>query len=608
MADEIYIKHNLGSFQQPYIFQQPGIGQTPAIGTTRYPFIGNTRQPNTYQFRTPQTYQAQGSSQEPNIRSAQEPNIRDAQEPNIGNSRQPTIKNNQEPNIRDRQHPVIRDQQQPNIRQTPSPYPYIANSQVPNIGNTRQPNTYTFPATYNIQTSVNYQTPFTYNIQTTGNTQQPNIRQQPAPYTFPSTYNVQTAVNYQTPFTYPFIGQTRSPFSYSFRSPSTVNVGETLQFDNNTTVDVFADGETNEETHLNTFPPVNVGYEKVEVSYHLVKVGNYLNLYGRLTNDSGTSEDGSVTFTRHNASSVAFSLNANTLIATWSLGSTASLHPTGLRFVVTKTATTDNVNLAGDSSSTTFTIGASPHATTSMASTTVNSTSASGSFTSMTSSFSGGITIEQDASSSGAGNYGVPQNNDSIDYFVQSSYDIFVQFARPNSNTLTQSSALKMDIRNNTTFVEEEDDCPDCCVHEDMLVSVEEDMAKSIHNLKIGDNVISHNFETGQDEIVEIEDIIIVERDVDYRVNTLIMTEDHPVYLEGGRKASVNPEATAKNYGQDVDQLVVGDKMIKQDGSLEAVESIDKYEGTHTNFAIKTKHNNFYADGHLVDSVIRRDS
>ena len=599
MADEIYIKHNLGSFQQPYIFQQPGIGQTPAIGTTRYPFIGNTRQPNTYQFRTPQTYQAQGSSQEPNIRDAQEPNIRNAQEPNIGNSRQPNIRDQQEPNIRSQQEPNIRDQQQPNIRRTPSPYPYIANSQVPNIGNTRQPNTYTFPATYNIQTSVNYQTPFTYDIQTTGNTQQPNIRQQPAPYTFPTTYNVQTAVNYQTPFTYPFIGQTRSPFTYSFRSPSTVNIGETLQFNNNAAVDVDADGEQSEDLFLSGFEPPNVAYEKVEISYHLVKIGNFLLLYGRLTNDSQTD---SVTFARHNASSTQFSLNANTVIANWSLGSDTSLHPTGLRFVVTKTNTTDNVNLSGDNTTTSFTIGASPHATTSMASTTVNSTSASGSFTSMTSNFSGGITIEQDASSIGAGFYGEG------DYDVTSVYQIHVQFARPNSNTLTQSSPLVMSITNSTTLVEEEDDCPECCVHEDMLVSVEEDMAKSIHNLKIGDNVISHNFETGQDEIVEIEDIIIVERDVDYRVNTLVMTEDHPVYLEGGRKASVNPEATAKNYGQDVDQLVVGDKMIKQDGSLEAVESIDKFDGTHTNFAIKTKHNNFYADGHLVDSVIRRNS
>ena len=145
--------------------------------------------------------------------------------------------------------------------------------------------------------------------------------------------------------------------------------------------------------------------------------------------------------------------------------------------------------------------------------------------------------------------------------------------------------------------------CPTCCVHESMLIATEEDM-KSIYDIKIGDKVISHNFETGQDELVEVTDLILVDRDVEYQVNDLIMTEDHPVYLEGGRKASVNPEATKLNYKQDVDQLVVGDKMMKLDGSLEEVKTIESIKGTHKNYAVKTKYNNFYANGHLVDSVL----
>ena len=149
--------------------------------------------------------------------------------------------------------------------------------------------------------------------------------------------------------------------------------------------------------------------------------------------------------------------------------------------------------------------------------------------------------------------------------------------------------------------------CPLCCVHDSMFVAVEEDLMRSIYDINIGDKVISHNFETGQDELVEVTDIVIVERDVDYRVNNLVMTEDHPVYLEGGRKASVNPEATKLNYKQDVDQLEVGDKIMKLDGTLEEVKTIESIDGTHNNFAIQTKHNNFYANGHLVDSVINRE-
>ncbi len=150
---------------------------------------------------------------------------------------------------------------------------------------------------------------------------------------------------------------------------------------------------------------------------------------------------------------------------------------------------------------------------------------------------------------------------------------------------------------------EGEEDCPQCCIHESMLIATEEDM-KSIHDIKIGDKVISYNFETESNELVEVEDLITIERDVDYKVNNLILTEDHPVYLNTGKKASINPEATLLNYKQEVDQIQIGDIMVKLDGTEEVIQSIEKYEGTHLNYAIKTKHNNFYADGILVDSVI----
>lgn len=151
---------------------------------------------------------------------------------------------------------------------------------------------------------------------------------------------------------------------------------------------------------------------------------------------------------------------------------------------------------------------------------------------------------------------------------------------------------------------EGEEDCPQCCIHESMLIATEEDM-KSIHDIKIGDKVISYNFETQSNELVEVEDLITIERDVDYKVNNLILTEDHPVYLNTGKKASINPEATLLNYKQEVDKIQIGSIMVKLDGTEEAIETIEKYEGTHLNYAIKTKHNNFYADGILVDSVIQ---
>ena len=147
--------------------------------------------------------------------------------------------------------------------------------------------------------------------------------------------------------------------------------------------------------------------------------------------------------------------------------------------------------------------------------------------------------------------------------------------------------------------------CQTCCIHEDMLIAIGEDM-KSIHDIKIGDSVVSYNFETGENELVEVKDKIIVERDVNYKINDLILTEDHPIYLDTGRKASINPQATLRNYKQEVDEVKVGDVMQRVDETAEKITSIERYEGTHVNYTIKTKHNNFYANNILVSWVDSR--
>ena len=81
---------------------------------------------------------------------------------------------------------------------------------------------------------------------------------------------------------------------------------------------------------------------------------------------------------------------------------------------------------------------------------------------------------------------------------------------------------------------------------------------------EINESVVSYNFETGQNELVEVEDKIIVERGGDYKVNNLILTKDHPIYLETKRKASVKPHLTLTNYEQEVDELM---KELDTDGT-----------------------------------------
>ena len=89
-----------------------------------------------------------------------------------------------------------------------------------------------------------------------------------------------------------------------------------------------------------------------------------------------------------------------------------------------------------------------------------------------------------------------------------------------------------------------------------------------------------------------------------YKINDIILTEDHAIYDENYRLLSVNPTKTRENYKKDATKIKVGDKIRKEDESLETVTSIEAYSGTHRTYTIKTSFDNFYADGILVDSEI----
>ena len=142
------------------------------------------------------------------------------------------------------------------------------------------------------------------------------------------------------------------------------------------------------------------------------------------------------------------------------------------------------------------------------------------------------------------------------------------------------------------------------CIHEDMLVSTQNGQ-ESIHTIKDSVSKIwAWNNETSTKELVDLLQINIVNHDNLYTVNNLKLTEDHVVYLEGFVKASVAPAKTLENYEVTAAQLAVGDKLMKEDGTLETVTSIEVLAEEHVTYTLKTTHGNFYADGHLVDSEI----
>jgi len=145
---------------------------------------------------------------------------------------------------------------------------------------------------------------------------------------------------------------------------------------------------------------------------------------------------------------------------------------------------------------------------------------------------------------------------------------------------------------------------PEICIHEDMLVSTQNGQ-ESIHTVKDSVSKIwSWNSTTSSKELVDLLQIIIINHDNLYTVNNLKLTEDHPVYLEGYIRASIDPARTLENYELTVAQLDVGDKMIKEDGTLETVTSIEVLAEEHVTYTLKTEHGNFYANGYLVDSEI----
>ena len=145
----------------------------------------------------------------------------------------------------------------------------------------------------------------------------------------------------------------------------------------------------------------------------------------------------------------------------------------------------------------------------------------------------------------------------------------------------------------------------DICVHEDMLVSTQNG------NMTIDDivdkappKIWSWNKDTNQKELCNLLEVKIVEHDNLYKINNIMITEDHPVYLEGYVAASVDPAKSKDNYDIDCAQLAVGNKLMKENGTLEEITSIAAYAGTHRTYTLKTTLSNFYADGVLVDSEI----
>ena len=213
MSDDIFIKHGLGAFQQPYNARVPAAAQQPIIAQRDARQPASSRQPLIYQNRTPGTYQLPASAQTPHIRDAQTPSIRGRQ--------QPTIKNAQEPNIRDRQNPFIRNDQTPFTYQhrTPTIYQNSYQHQSPFEYQHRSPFIERSPRNYQVPAIYQHRSPGTYPV----NAQKIVNYQHRSPaittYRHPTSTTIQTTYQVTKNQQNPFSRNQQQPYIFSFRSP-----------------------------------------------------------------------------------------------------------------------------------------------------------------------------------------------------------------------------------------------------------------------------------------------------------------------------------------------------------------------------------------------------
>ena len=142
------------------------------------------------------------------------------------------------------------------------------------------------------------------------------------------------------------------------------------------------------------------------------------------------------------------------------------------------------------------------------------------------------------------------------------------------------------------------------CLHESIPVNTPNG-DKLIGELNEGDLVYSYNLQTNQIEETIINEIQQPEHDNLYKVNDLLLTDDHPLFNINNELVSIEPELSLQRYELESKQLKVGDKLKTIDNSDFEVMSIERYEGKYSTYTIFTDNENFYAGGILAHSEIK---
>ena len=146
------------------------------------------------------------------------------------------------------------------------------------------------------------------------------------------------------------------------------------------------------------------------------------------------------------------------------------------------------------------------------------------------------------------------------------------------------------------------------CFTGQMEVNLNEIQKKPISELKVGDKVLTFDFEKGQNKEVIIEEMIQVKHvhfiTYVFDHDTITATPDHPFYLENKGWASSDPKATSNRYKNypNVGQIAINDEFTLRNGKKATLRAMNHLNETNESYTISklSEGTSFYINDILV--------
>ena len=146
------------------------------------------------------------------------------------------------------------------------------------------------------------------------------------------------------------------------------------------------------------------------------------------------------------------------------------------------------------------------------------------------------------------------------------------------------------------------------CFTGQMEVNLNEIQKKPISELKVGDKVLTFDFEKRQNKEVTIEEMIQVKHihfiTYIFDHDTITATPDHPFYLENKGWASSDPKATSNRYKNypNVGQIAINDEFTLRNGKKAILRAMNHLNETNKSYTISklSEGTSFYINDVLV--------